>query len=334
MADKISRPNSEILPKDTSVQKSLHLGQWIIPPKAVQVVKRVIKIGIILGLLGWAGWSLQNFLQLRGIVSVLDSPINLAFFWVALFLVGWMLSVAIRRKGLYRVFIGILLLGCVWGLDWWAPRPQQTPSPTPSPISFRLGCDLNPLPIHIPAASTIHVIRVHPAILTVNTGFQVGVFENVSSSSDKALDWPMKQNGRWMTQAEWHKAQGAIGMPPNPWAFACTLTSYSSSTLEEIVTSLLVDTPDKKRHSYPVSFDPLMAGHTFSFYVVNVCSSGVIPTLVQWDDFARVQVLGEPQARRVPLRYEKNNWISQLVGPFGPSSFIWNDLHNCQWDKN
>jgi hypothetical protein len=204
--------------------------------------------------------------------------------------------------------------------------------PAPSPISFRLGCEWDHIPIHIPAASTVHVIRLHPAVLSGNPNIQdLGVFEDITSSPDKSLDWPTKRNGRWMTDAEWNKAT-AYGTP-NPWAFACTLTSYSSATLDEIVAQLLVDTPDKKRHSYPVAFDPLMSGHSFQFYVVNVCSSGVIPILVQWDDFATVRVLGESNVRRVPLRYEKKNWPSQLLGPFGPTSFVWNDLHDCQWDR-
>src|ERR1700731_792588 len=110
MADET--PNPEILPKEP---KSLQIGQWIIPQNAVQVIKTVIKAGVILALLSWAGWSLQNFLQLRGVVNVLASRINLVFLFVALFSAGWMLTVGFRRKALWRVFFGLILLAVVCG---------------------------------------------------------------------------------------------------------------------------------------------------------------------------------------------------------------------------
>jgi hypothetical protein len=119
---------------------------------------------------------------------------------------------------------------------------------------------------------------------------------------------------------------------PFPFTAKCELSSYGAVTLDEIGLTMLVDTTDGKRHSYPVAFDPLMSGHPFPFYVVSVCSSGVIPRVIQWDDFANVRVLGEQKTRRVPLRYEKRNWPSQLLGFWG-SNFVWNGLDNCQWNK-
>jgi hypothetical protein len=134
-----------------------------------------------------------------------------------------------------------------------------------------------------------------------------------------------------MTFAETRKSIADKQAFLSPIAFNCTLTSYGAVTLDGIVAPLLVDTPDGKRHSYPIAFNPLVAGHPFSFYVVSGCSSGVIPTMIQWDDFATVRVLGEQGDRRVPLRYEKKNWPSQLLVPIGGSSFVWNGLDNCQW---
>jgi hypothetical protein len=208
-----------------------------------------------------------------------------------------------------------------------------------------MGCDWGHIPIHIPAASTIHVLRLHPSVLYGNPSIQdLGVFENISSPSEKSIDWPTKTSGRWMTGEEMKKTW-LSGTMSTPYASDCTLTSYSPQvTLDEITAYLLIDIPDTtkpkstppavKRLSFPVAFDPLTFGHPFQFYIVNTCSSGVIPVLVQWADSATIRVLGEPSPRTVPLRYERLNFPSQLLmGSMGGTSFIWNDLHDCQWDR-
>jgi hypothetical protein len=118
---------------------------------------------------------------------------------------------------------------------------------------------------------------------------------------------------------------------PTPYAYKCSITSYSTATLDEIVAFLLIDTPDKVRHTYGVPFDPLMAGKSYNFYMVNVCSSGVIPETIQWATATRVHVLGEQKDREVPLRYEKRNWPTALVPMFGPSQFIWTGIGECKW---
>ena len=260
----------------------------------------------------------------------LSAPIALL---LAYGLSGWAtkkhLSVAEKIGRLMALLIVCVLCVCLYAWHFW---PDLPPLAAPAPITFRLGCEWDSIPIHIPAAATIHVIRVHPGRLAGNPNIlDLGVFQDISSSTKEALDWPSKSDGRWMTLAEKQKSVAIKKILLSPLAFNCALTSYGAATLDEIVLSLLVDTPDGKRHSYPVAFDPLMAGHSFSFYVVNGCSSGVIPTMIQWDDFATVRVLGEQKVRRVPLRYEKRDWPSQLLSPLGGSSFIWNGLDDCDW---
>jgi hypothetical protein len=227
----------------------------------------------------------------------------------------------------------------------WHFWPEPEPPPPPVAISFRLGCSLEQIPIRIPPASTIHVLRLHPAILYGNPRIKdLGVFENISSPSDKPMEWPNKTDGRWMTTKE--RKQSFSGGMPNPYASDCTLTSYSpQATLDEITAYLLVDIldptkpksipPAVKRFSFSVAFDPLTSAQPFRFHIVNTCSSGDIPVMVQWADSATIRVLGEPTPRTVPFKQQRLTLPSQLlIASFlGRTTFIWNDLHNCKWEK-
>ena len=159
-------------------------------------------------------------------------------------------------------------------------------------------------------------------------------------------DWPTDQQGRWMTTKEFDDATAA-GTMPLPYASKCTLTSYGQTTLDEIVATLIVSLPDKTKPKssspipvtnlyFPIVFDPLMSGQSFQFYLVNTCSSGVIPLIDQWGDYVTIRVLGESEPRTVPLRYQRTSLpapLQLIMATMGPTSFIWNDLHDCQWEK-
>lgn len=294
-------------------------------------------------LLGVFLWAISEFFSIRGVVHMLTSRIFLGIACVT----AWLLCALLRRlaqwpKG-FVIVSGIVLIVAAVVLDRAFPMSRKAqgsiPLPGPVPISFRLGCELDSIPLHIPSATTIHILRINPnTLLAANTKpffLDQGSLEDVSAAAASgSIDWPTIRDGKWMTEEEdtkWWKSGRGV---PNPYVFKCTITSYTSSTLDEISAVLLVDTPDNKRHYYRISFDPIMSGRSYTFYVVNVCSSGVIPSLVQWDDNATVRVLGEEQSRKVPLRYEKRRWPSQLLeATHGPSSFIWNGVGECQWDK-
>lgn len=210
---------------------------------------------------------------------------------------------------------------------------EVPPTPPPEPVSVYLGCDWDHIPIHIPVASTIHVIRLLPATLYGNPKISsVGVFEYVSSKSDKELDWPSMSEGRWMTRSEAQQTVISMNSMPTPFASRCTVNVYGAAIVEDLVATLIVDTNDKVRHEYPVAFDPFVPNNPFVFYVVNVCSSGVTVQMVQWADRATLHVLGEPSKRKVPLNFVKRGWPSELLPMFGPSSFLWNGVQGCHWD--
>jgi hypothetical protein len=95
----------------------------------------IAKGGIAILLLGTAEWLFQNFLQLRGIVNLLASRIDLALFGLTLMAILWVLTVGIARKAPLRL-IGALVVtgGCTW-LDWSAPRlpnPNESAAQQPS----------------------------------------------------------------------------------------------------------------------------------------------------------------------------------------------------------
>ena len=108
----------EIIPPSSAPVRIWH---WSLSPKTA----KIIQIAVVLPLLGCAGWLIQNFLQLRGIVDLLASRIDLAFLAVCLFLVGCALTIGLKHKLGLRTVIGIaILLGAV-GVDWWAPKPVK-----------------------------------------------------------------------------------------------------------------------------------------------------------------------------------------------------------------
>jgi hypothetical protein len=97
---------------------------WSVSPKTAKAIKVLAPIPSLV----LAGWLFQNFLQLRGVVDLLASRIDLAFLWAALFVVVYALTVSTKRKILSRSVAGLVLLLGVIGVDWWAPKPQMSPT--------------------------------------------------------------------------------------------------------------------------------------------------------------------------------------------------------------
>jgi len=93
-------------------------------PKAAKIVKGITATG----LLGLAAWLLQNFLQLRGLVNLLASRIDLAFLVLCLFVFVWVLTVGARRAFTFRLVAGLLLVTSGVGIDYLVPRPQTISS--------------------------------------------------------------------------------------------------------------------------------------------------------------------------------------------------------------
>jgi hypothetical protein len=123
MAESAPPPNRDdgLVPEVISDQpKKVQIGPWAVSKAQA---KRIFKISSSLGLLTFAGWLLQNFLQLRGVVDLVASRIDLAVMLVALLGVVWIATASLKRRGLIRILGVIILVLGVFGLDAWAPKP-------------------------------------------------------------------------------------------------------------------------------------------------------------------------------------------------------------------
>ena len=87
-------------------------------------IRKAVFAFSVVGLLGFTGWLFQNFLQLRGVVDLVASRIDLAAMWVTLFLVVWLFTLNRPRRVLLRGLAGFFLLTGMRLLDAWAPKPQ------------------------------------------------------------------------------------------------------------------------------------------------------------------------------------------------------------------
>jgi hypothetical protein len=241
----------------------------------------------------------------------------------------------LRLYGIFVIVLFVCLTACVLSVDKYRIATKEEPNTitpiAPISVSLLMACNWSHLPIHIPEASTAHILKVHPGLLKLNPNFNSGLFEDITSADDKALDWPSNGDGKWMNFKEMQNLMIKDHVLADSLVDNCTLRSYTNGTLEDIAPTLLVDTPDKKRHFYPIPFDPLISGTSFSFYVVNMCTRGTLPDLVQWDDFAKVRVLGENKVRRVPLNFQKRSWPPNGLMIGEASSFVWNGIGSCQW---
>jgi pimeloyl-ACP methyl ester carboxylesterase len=209
--------------------------------------------------------------------------------------------------------------------------PEPQPEKPFTPVSLSFGCGWGHIPIHIPAGKSIHVIRLLPGILRGNPRIpELGLFEDVSATDEMPLDWPSERDGRWMTSDEIKDTITKTGAMPTGTSSKCEITNYGPATLDSVRLTLLIDTSDRQRHQYVVPFDPLVSDQPFTFYLVDFCSSGVLPMLVQWTDLAVVHVVGEQGERQVDLNFEKKDWPSSLPPIMGGSPFLWNGTNDCQ----
>ena len=93
---------------------------WDIP-----VVRKAAIAISFAGLAALAGWLFSNFLQLRGVVNLAASRIDLGFLWATATLAVFLVTTTAKRRVLVRWTTGIVFLVGVFWLDAWAPKPPE-----------------------------------------------------------------------------------------------------------------------------------------------------------------------------------------------------------------
>jgi len=153
----------EILPPET---RPVRIGPFPVP----SFTKTILRWGAILAFLGWAGWSLQNFFQLRGIVNVFASRINLAFMCIAVFAAFWLGTAQSERRVAWRVSVAVIMILAAFALDWWAPKPSVAPPSPPAKSAVavpELGGELG---AHVLESKTFGTVVLLNGIITNRTG--------------------------------------------------------------------------------------------------------------------------------------------------------------------
>lgn len=274
------------------------------------------------------------------VVAAMKNDLRFLFWgaWLFFSFGAFHLSRRIRYKALslWVAFVSSILVGfSLYGLSGWLQPVKSAPSGTPPPAvltALYIGCGFDHIPITIQPGGVAHIMWLDPAMLQGNPNIPyAGPFDDIPVPfTGKSLTWPSNLQGEWLTRERSESLIKSSGQLPTPMAFRCQLSNYAV-TLDQITLPLLVDTSDGARHEYQVPFNPSVVGQPFVFYMVNRCTFGSVPTMVQWEEYATVRVLGEEGPRRIPLQFDRKSWPSNLA-IYGASSFVWNDRKDgCNW---
>ena len=157
----------EIIPP--SDHESVQIWHWHVPRKAWKAIKFVS----VVSLLSFAAWLFQNFLQLRGVVNLLASRVDLAILGLCLLFALYVLTIEWQRKGTFRIAIGLAIVAAVFGIDWLAPKPnapqadksgRNTPSNVPSAAAAEGRQPQRPSSQLTTSPGGIHPARSQPPI--------------------------------------------------------------------------------------------------------------------------------------------------------------------------
>lgn len=181
--------------------------------------------------------------------------------------------------------------------------------PLEAPTAIYMVCDLVSLPIKISPHSTAHLIPINKKRMkSVKWGFY-----DVPNHTDLEEQWP---KAPMMDQAT--KKEDNFGV----FTWRCEMSNHSMVNVLDIKMSITFDIGVDKI-TYDVIITPLDAGGTFVFYPINDC-----PAIVHavWPNFVELQVLGEENRRKVPLRRTYRNAFEGIMLLFGSTVRLFGDV--------
>jgi hypothetical protein len=183
--------------------------------------------------------------------------------------------------------------------------PQQT-------AVFIQG-QIEALPIHIPPASTAHIVRLYPQYKP-QTEVENWGFYDVSSPVDKERIWPSNSEAV------------ATSKMPGGWIYRCEVSNHGPTLVQDIAIKFHIDFGTKEKDKpaqysaeHTVIVTPLDPGKSLVFYMVNHCNltaNTIIP------ETATAQVFGESGRREIQLKRLYRNPIEPIM-IFFPSTYRW-----------
>jgi hypothetical protein len=146
----------------------IHIAGWTIPRQRLKTIARYFSV---VGLLGVAGWFIQNFLQVRGVVNLFASRLFLgaAVLFLALAVLALM-ALWGRPRIWIRILVVLMLIGVGVAVDYCTPKPSPKPLTV---VELQVICDDGLLPIHIPNGSSINILEVNPFTFKSNAGLKL-----------------------------------------------------------------------------------------------------------------------------------------------------------------
>jgi hypothetical protein len=117
----------EVLPPDRT--GLVQMWWWRVQPKTA----RIIRIGAAVPALGCAAWLLQNFLQLRGVVNLTASRIDLGFLTLCILFVAYVITVGSPQGLKWRVIFFPVIVLLAFAVDQLTPKPPQPTQATTVP---------------------------------------------------------------------------------------------------------------------------------------------------------------------------------------------------------
>jgi hypothetical protein len=207
------------------------------------------------------------------------------------------------------------LLGCLWGLDSWAPKP--IPAPKPALPFITLGITPSIFPVSTPSHSSLSILPLHPYQTFTDAASHLHIFDN-----------PCGEEHLWPTQEE-------IDSKPktgNEEVRSVEIVNHSQTTIETAKAVFRVSyndsfgggcMPSSSPSAYQedvVSIPPLDPGKGFQFFAVNQtnrCAWLLPPTTI------KVKIVGDEAEKEVPLTLEPSNIPNWTLTPFPPTDIKW-----------
>jgi len=121
------------LERNTQIQKAqvVQIWGWSVRRRTAIIIGRAATVTALLGL---AGWLLQNFIQLRGVVNLLASRIDLGILGLCILLIVVILTAGGRHRVAWWIAEFVIVTGAAVAVDHFAPKPAILEPTTPVPL--------------------------------------------------------------------------------------------------------------------------------------------------------------------------------------------------------